>query len=91
MPTLRPRFQVTETPEVERALRLAAERWPEASRSELVLHIFSTAADELDEEVDQKRAERRAQRLAAIDFSAGSLSAVYEPGYLDELRAEWPE
>ncbi len=87
MPTLRPRFQVTETPEVERALRLAAERWPEASRSERVLRLFATAADELDAE----RTQRREQRLAAVDFSAGSLDAVYEPGYLEALRTEWAE
>jgi hypothetical protein len=87
MPTLRPRFQVTETPEVERALRLAAERWPEVSRSELVLRLFATAADELDAE----RTQRREQRLAAVDFSAGSLDVAYEPGYLETLRSEWPE
>jgi hypothetical protein len=87
MPTLKPRFQVTETPEVERALRIAARTWPDASRSELVLRLFRVGADSLESEQGRKR-ERRRQ---AVDFSSGSLDVAYEPGYLDELRAEWPE
>lgn len=30
-----------------------------------------------------------AARLRAIDETAGSLTGVYEPGYLDRLRDEW--
>ena len=29
------------------------------------------------------------RRLRAIDAVAGSMSGVYEPGYLDRLRDEW--
>lgn len=37
VPTIRPRFQVTETPEVARALDRAAQRWPGESRSKLLI------------------------------------------------------
>jgi hypothetical protein len=87
MPTSRARFQVTETPDVERALRAAEAAWPSASRGERVVRLLQVGADALDAD----RAERRARRLAAVDFSAGSLDAVYEPGYLERLRDEWPE
>jgi len=36
MPTARPRHQVTETPDVARALDLAAKRWPGEPRSKLL-------------------------------------------------------
>lgn len=32
---------------------------------------------------------RLERRLAAIEETAGSLTGVYPPGYLDELRDEW--
>jgi hypothetical protein len=87
MPTTRPRFQVTETPEVERALRAAEAAWPDASRGERVVRLLQAGADALE----RAGADQRARRLSAVDFSAGSLDAVYEPGYLERLRDEWPE
>lgn len=87
MPTTRPRFQVTETPEIRRALDIAARAWPEASRSELVLRLFLRGAEAIDAEQGQRRAKRR----HAIDASAGSLDVAYEPGELERLRSEWPE
>ena len=51
--------------------------------------------DELKVEVDGAgriiltRAQDRADRLRAIEETAGSLTGVYEPGYLDRLRDEW--
>ncbi|MGW9630241.1 hypothetical protein ACWGST_06020 [Agromyces sp. NPDC055520] len=52
-----------------------------------MLRLFQAGADALD----AGSAARRARRAAAIEFTAGSLSAEYEPGYLDLLRSEWPE
>lgn len=87
MPTTRPRFQVTETPEVERALAAAERAWPDASRAERVVKLLQAGAQYLDD----GRSARRGRRIAAVDFSSGSLEGVYKPGYRDELRDEWPE
>lgn len=87
MPTLRPRFQVTETPAVARALRAAETAWPEVSRSERVLRLLQAGAESLE----AVQFDQRAHRLAAVDFSAGSLDAAYEHGYLERLREDWPE
>lgn len=87
MPTTKPRFQVTETEEVARALELAAAEWPESSRSERVLRLFQEAASALE----ARHSDALRRRLGAIDFSAGSLDVIYEPGYLDDLRREWSE
>lgn len=51
--------------------------------------------DELKVEVDRAgrivltRAIDVSDRLRAIEETAGSLTGVYEPGYLDRLRDEW--
>ena len=87
MPTTRPRFQVTETPEVERALKVAEAAWPDVPRAERVLRLLQAGADALE----RSRVEERARRLAAIEASAGILDDAYEPAYLERLREEWRE
>jgi len=46
-----------------------------------------------DEPTDEREgltvAERK--RLRAIGDTAGVLSGVYPPGYLEQLRADWPD
>lgn len=86
MPTERPRFQVTETPDVERALELAAIEWPDAGRAERVRRLFHAAAQTLEA---RQRAVRD-RRKAAIRGTAGALTEAYPQGYLDALRADWP-
>ena len=34
---------------------------------------------------------RRQRRRSAIAELSGSLTGVYAPGYLDDLRHDWPE
>jgi len=87
MPTALPRFQVTQTAEIERALKIAQARWPEATRSELVARLFAAGAETLSDE----HTKRRERRLGAVDVTSGLLDAVYEPDYLEKLREEWPE
>lgn len=63
------------------------------------LHVLEQTGfgpgDELKVEVDRAnrivltRAVDRAERLRAIEETAGMFTGVYEPGYLDRLRDEW--
>lgn len=87
MPTIRPRHQVTETPDMERALDLAARRWPNEPRSKLLIRLVEAGSNVL-EEGHTKEAHHR---LAAIDATSGKYADVFADGYLAELRQDWPE
>ena len=88
MPTARPRYPITETAEIAVALEVAAARWPEDRDKPrlLLLHLIAEgmaavrAADE----------ERVAERRAAVERSSGSATGLFEDGYLEQLRSEWP-
>lgn len=87
MPTTRPRYQVTETDEVARALDAAQLRWPSESRSRLLVRLIvdnGKAVSEVNEE-------DAARRLKAVDEYAGAFPGLYPDGYLEALRDEWPE
>lgn len=89
VPTTRPRHVITETDEVARALDAAAKRWPEDrdSRAKLVLRLLSEGYRALGETAGKEAAERR----ETLRRTSGLLTGVYGPGYLDELRQDWPE
>ncbi len=89
VPTTRPRHAITETDEVAAALAAAARRWPDDRDrpSRLLLRLIEAGSEHIAAETERKTAVRR----AAIAESAGSLRGVYEPGYLDALREDWPE
>lgn len=86
MPTTRPRYQVTETPEVARALDRAAKRWPGEPRSKLLVRLVEAGADLLE---NDERTESLTHR-AAVLASAGRYAEAFGPGYLTELRTDWP-
>lgn len=87
MPTTLPRIQVTQTPELAAGLELAAKEWPGASRSELVARLAEAGTEILA----ARRAARRAERRKALEQTRGMFGPdVYPPGYLDELRQDWP-
>lgn len=88
MPTILQRIQVTQTPALRDALALAADEWPGIPRSELVARLAVEGAESLA----AARAGRRAARRRALDETRGIFGTdVYPPGYLEELRKDWPE
>jgi len=87
MPTTRPRHQVTETPNVQRAIDLAAKRWPDKPRSKLVIDLIEAGARSIEIELDQAQAEHR----RAVEAAAGSMTGMFGPNFLEELRKDWPD
>jgi hypothetical protein len=85
MPTARRRYQVTETESVERALDEAAKRWPNESRSRLMLRVINAGRETV---AQQSQTE---SRLTAIRRVAGSYRDAYGADYLTRLREDWPE
>lgn len=86
MPTTRPRHQVTETPDVSRALDLAAKRWPGESRAQLLLRLVHAGSTALE----GARTVAARDRLAAIEATSGKYAGVFSDDYLAELRRDWP-
>lgn len=86
MPTTRPRHQVTETPDVARALDAAAQRWPGESRSRLLVRLVEVGAESLAHDEEARHDDHRAAVLA----SAGRYPQAFDPDYLERLRSDWP-
>lgn len=88
MPTTKPRHLITETGPVARALDDAARRWPDdaSSRSRLLVRLVEAGHQALLDDASQRIDARR----AAIRESSGALSGAYGPGYLNDLRDDWP-
>ena len=79
---------ITETDEVARALRDAARRWPDDRErpTRLLLDLVREGHRAIAANVERATADRR----AAIERTAGALTGTYPPGYLEELRGDWP-
>jgi len=78
---------ITETDELAEALDVAAAHWPDAgSRRELLLRLVEQGRAV----IERDRLEGIERRMAAIRRTSGALTGVYEPGYLERLRDDWP-
>lgn len=80
---------MTETDELARALDDAAKRWPEdaAHRSRLLLRLVAEGHRVVAAEAE----DARAAWLEVVSRTAGVGTGWYGPGYLEELREDWPE
>jgi len=87
MPTTRPRHQITETPAVAYAIDVAAQRWPGEPRGKLLLRLVTTGAATLEGSRDAEIERRR----AVIEETSGKYAAAFPPGYLADLRRDWPD
>ncbi len=87
VPTSRQRYQVTETPEVARALDVAARRWPNEPRSRLLLRLVAAGSNALE----KGGTEEARLRVAAIEATSGKYAEMFSDSYLDEIREDWPE
>ncbi|WBU36945.1 hypothetical protein [Homoserinibacter sp. YIM 151385] len=87
MPTTKPRYQITDTDEVALALDAAELRWPGEPRSRLVVRLLVESGLRMAEVGREEAARRR----AAIEAFDAGFSEAYPPGYLEELRKDWPE
>ncbi len=85
MPTVWPRHSVIETDEISHALDTARRVWPELSDkpTELLRRLILAGVRSIDD--------RAARRRRAVDTTAGSLAGTFAPGYLDDVRQDWPE
>jgi hypothetical protein len=87
MPTQRKRHQVTETDELSRALDEASKLWPGETRGMLLSRILRAGGATV---VAQQSGAAR-KRLAALGRVSGSFTGAFGPGYLEDLRQDWPE
>lgn len=86
MPTMRPRYQITETPTVAHAIDLAARRWPGEPRSNLVRRLLEVGGDALEQNGLQTADSHR----DAVMASSGQYADAFGPDYLAEVREDWP-
>lgn len=89
MPTVRPRYTITETTELAEALDAAAKTWPEFrdDRAMLLRRLVEAGHQAVARSADEQTARRR----EAVSAAAGTLTGAYPRGAAAALKGEWPE
>lgn len=83
MPTIHPRYTVTDTGDLREQLDRAQRRWPDIhDRKQLLLRLVTAGQKSIERE--------EIERGAAVRETAGSLTGIYQPGELARLREDWP-
>lgn len=83
MPTTRQRHLLTETDDIAQAIDAAAARYPGQSRADILRQLVRVGAEAIGQQHD-------ARRRTVVEH-AGRHPDLFAPGYLEELREEWPE
>ena len=82
MPTIKPRYMVTDTGPIAEALDIAGRVWPDVPRgSAAIAKLVTVASSSLEHSAGQ--------RALAVD-ALSQFGGAYQPGYLDQLHEEWP-
>lgn len=89
MPTIRPRYTLTETPELAEALNAAATIWPELrhDRPALLRRLVESG----HQAVIRTAEEHSAARREALHHAAGAVTGAYPAAAADLLKSEWPD
>jgi hypothetical protein len=89
MPTKRPRYLITATDPVARALQRAAKQWPgdRSFPARLIVHLI----EEGERAIAGGQTEDIERRRKAIQKTSGTLRGVYGDSYLKRLRQDWPD
>jgi hypothetical protein len=89
MPTAHRRHAITETDDISNALDIARRTWPDLADKPgaLLRELILTGRNALA----HSHATADQTRQHAVDATAGALAGVFGPGYLDDLREDWPE
>ncbi|MCL2785479.1 MAG: hypothetical protein FWD55_08655 [Propionibacteriaceae bacterium] len=89
MPTLLPRYTITETPDIKECLDEAAQAWPElgGNRKKLLKKLIEAGR----REVSAIREEDLAKRRKTIEEASGSMTGVWPRGWYEQYKQdEWP-
>ncbi|MDR6970854.1 hypothetical protein [Leifsonia shinshuensis] len=86
MPTQLARTQITHTPQVQRAIDVARERWSDDSDGKLLLHLI----EEGERSVRDDRRMETEQRRAELERMSARYRGVFTES-LDSIREGWPE
>lgn len=88
MPTKRARHVLTESDDLAKALSDAARYWPadKDSPARLLMRLVKRGHCALVG--DQQNGVQK--RKEAIRATSGRLTGLYGPGYLEDLRKDWP-
>lgn len=84
MPTIKPRYTLTDTGDLKALLDEAQGQWPNvSSRKDLLILLAQVGLEKIRAESDARR--------KAFEETSGALSGVYRDDEAKKLREDWPD